>query len=106
MSEAESTVHPPSLRALCERAIRALRAIEAAPPTERAAPLRAASTAMRELDSEVKRLDLGKALFNDEQGDLIAAASALAAIELDRAGPRVPRYIETAAEALERIAAM
>jgi hypothetical protein len=102
MSEAHHP-HPQAFRELCRRAIDLLESLKAASPTERTGLLRQAQEAMREIDAQVKSLDLGDPTFNDEQGDLIAAASALQAIELDRGGPRVPRYVDTAIEAIRHV---
>lgn len=105
MTNSEQSTHPLALRERCDRAIELLHRLEAEPPTERTELLHAAQRAVAEIGEEVKRLDIDRAVFSDEQGDLIAVSSALSAIELDRGGPRVGRYVETAAAALRRIAA-
>ena len=98
--------HPAAFRELCERAVGFLEQLKAAGPTERTPLLVQAQQAMRDIDGQVKSLDLGDPSFNDEQGDLIAAASALQAIELDRGGPKVPKYVDTAIEAIRRVASL
>jgi hypothetical protein len=95
--------HPEAFRELCRRAIDLLEQLKAAPATERTDTLRQAQSAMREIDAQVKSLDLGDPTFNDEQGDLIAASSALQAIELDRGGPRVAKYADTAIAAIRHV---
>jgi hypothetical protein len=83
-----------------------LEQLKAAAATERTALLRQAQDAMREIDAQVKSLDLGDPTFNDEQGDLIAASSALQAIELDRGGPRVAKYADTAIAAIHHVSSL
>jgi hypothetical protein len=102
MSEAHHP-HPQAFRELCRRAIELLESLKAADATGRTALLRQAQEAMREIDAQVKTLDLGDPAFNDEQGDLIAAASALQAIELDRGGPRAAKYADTAIAAIRHV---
>jgi hypothetical protein len=98
--------HPADFRELCDSAVQTLEQLKAAGPTDRTPLLLQAQQAMREIDVRVKSMDLGDPTFNDEQGDLIAAASALQAIELDRGGPKVPKYADTAIEAIRRVASL
>jgi hypothetical protein len=95
--------HPQPFRALCGRAVDALERLKAAAPTDRTALLREAQAAMSEIDRQVKSMDLGDPTFNDEQGDLIAASSALQALELDRGGPKASKYADTAIDAIRRV---
>jgi hypothetical protein len=104
MPDSQHVPHPASFRELCGRAVQVLEQLKAAGPTERTELLRQAQDAMRQIDGQVKSLDLGDPAFNDEQGDLIAASSALQAIELDRGGPKVPKYVDTAIEHIRRMA--
>lgn len=105
MSEAHQP-HPAAFRDLCRRAVDLLEQLKAAPATDRTELLRQAQQAMRDIDAQVKSLDLGDPTFNDEQGDLIAAASALQAIELDRGGPRAAKYADTAIAAIRHVSTL
>lgn len=96
--------HPPEFMALCQRAIDLLGSVPALPPSERGARLREAHAAMEEVDRQVKELDLGGPRFAEEQGDLVAAASALQALEIDHGGPQVQRYVDRAIAALRHVA--
>jgi hypothetical protein len=100
----EHQPHPADFRELCQRAVAVLQDLKAAGPTDRTPLLLQAQDALRDIDQQVKTLDLGDPAFNDEQGDVMAASSALQAIELDRGGPKVGKYADQAIEAIERLA--
>jgi hypothetical protein len=103
MPDAQGNPHTAAFRELCERAVSLLEALKAAPAMERTPILRDAQQAMRDIDAQVKALDLGGPSFSDEQGDLIAASSALQAIELDRGGPRVATFVDRAVAAIRHV---
>lgn len=105
MSDTTPAPHPPEFVALCDRAIDLLASVPDLPPSERGERLRQARAALEEVDRRVTELDLRTARFAEEQGGLVAAASALQALEIDHGGPQVRRYVERAVEAIRLVAA-
>ncbi len=97
--------HPPEFVRLCEDAIAQLEALRDAEPTERGTRLPAIRGLLAEVSARVADLDLLRPGFADEQGTLTDAASALQAIDLDRGGPHVPRFVDRIVQDLRRIAA-
>ena len=104
MSDAPARPHPPEFMALCQRAAELLSSVPTLPLAERGARLRQVHAVMEEIDGRLKELDLGDPHFNAEQTELLAASSALQALELDRGGPNVPRYVERAVAAIRSVA--
>jgi hypothetical protein len=105
MSDATPTPHPPEFVRLCEDAIAQLEALKAASPMERGTRLPAIRALLSEVSTRVADLDLLRPGFADEQGSLTDASSALQAIDLDRGGPHVPRFVDRIVQDLRRIAA-
>jgi hypothetical protein len=106
MSDAPARPHPPEFIALCRHAAELLDSVPGLPLTERGERLRQAHAAVEQIDRRLKELDLdrGDPHFSEEQGDLIAVASALQALELDRGGPNVRRYVDRAITAIRHVA--
>ena len=99
-----SSPHPPEFVRLCEDAIAELLALKDASPSERGARLPALHELITRIGNTLADLDLQAPDFGEEQGTLADAASRLQAIEMDRGGPHVPRYLDRIAEDLRRIA--
>ena len=59
---------------------------------------------LADIGLQLAELDLRTPGFADEQGTLVDAAGALAAIDLDRGGPNVPRFVDRIVADLRRIA--
>ena len=97
--------HPPEFVRLCEDAIAQLQALKDAGPMERGTRLPAIRALLSEVSARMADLDLLRPGFADEQGTLTDAASALQAIDLDRGGPHVPRFVDRIVQDLRRIAA-
>ena len=96
--------HPPEFIRLCEQAIGALEALKADPPMERGQRLLTIRTLLADIGLQMAELDLRTPGFADEQGTLVDAASVLQAIDLDRGGPNVPRFVDRIIGDLRRIA--
>lgn len=105
MADAPLRPHPPEFMALCERAAALLLSVPDLPTSERGARLREARTALEAVDRQLAELDLRTPRFADEQGGVVAAASALQALEIDHGGPQVRRYVERAVAAIRQVAA-
>lgn len=97
--------HPPEFVRLCEQAIGSLEALKADPPLERGRRILEIRQLMADIGLQMAELDLRSPGFPDEQGTLVDAASALQAIDLDRGGPNVPRFVDRIVADLRRIAA-
>ena len=100
----EPRPHPPEFVAACESAIEQLLALKDAPAMERGPRLAAIRQALAEIGEQLEQLDWEDERFAREQGALQDAASALGAIDLDRGGPQVPRYVDRIVDDLRRIA--
>jgi hypothetical protein len=97
--------HPPRFVRLCEEAIAQLEALKPASIMERGTRLPAIRALLGDIGAQMAELDLRQPGFADEQGTLTDAASALQAIDLDRGGPHVPRFVDRIVQDLRRIAA-
>jgi hypothetical protein len=95
--------HPPELAQSCESAIERLLAFKDAGPLDRAAQLPAIRQALAAIGERLADLDWGDERYEDDLGAVQDAASALGAIELDRGGPQVPRYVDRIVDDLRRI---
>jgi hypothetical protein len=104
MSDPSPTTHPPEFVRLCEQAIQALEALKSDAPTERGARLLTIRALLADIGLQMAELDLRTPGFGDEQGTLVDAASKLQAIDLDRGGPHVPRFVDQMIADLRRIA--
>ena len=104
MSDPTPAQHPPAFVRLCEDAIAQLEALEADSPLERGARLASIRTLLADVGAQLAELDLRRPGFADEQGTLTDAASALQAIDLDRGGPHVQRFVHRIVQDLRRIA--
>jgi hypothetical protein len=100
----EPRPHPPEFVQACEAAIERLLAFRAAGPMERGAQLPAIRGALASIGERLAELDWEDERYAREQGTVQDAASALGAIELDRGGPQVPRYVDRIIDDLRRIA--
>lgn len=100
----DSAAHPAAFVHLCREAIRHLRALEGMGPMERGAALAPIRDALARIGERMVALDREASRYEREQAALLDAANALGAIELDRGGPHVPRYVQRIVEDLERIA--
>lgn len=96
--------HPPEFVQACESAIERLLALKDAPAMERGARLLDIRQALADIGERLAELDWEDERFAREQGALQDASSALGAIDLDRGGPQVPRYVDRIVEDLRRIA--
>lgn len=105
MSDPAPAQHPPEFVRLCEQAILQLEGLRSATVMERGTRLSAIRELMGEISGRMAELDLRLPGFADEQGTLTDAASALQAIDMDRGGPNVPRFIDRIIQDLRRIAA-
>lgn len=105
MSEPTPAPHPPEFVRLCEQAIQALEGLKLATPMERGTRLPAIRELLAEISGRLADLDLRLPGFADEQGTLTDASSALQAIDMDRGGPHVPRFVDRIVADLRRIAA-
>ena len=105
MPDSTPLPHPPEFVRLCEDAIAQLQALKDASPMERGTRLPAIRALLSEVSARMADLDLLRPGFADEQGTLTDAASALQAIDLDRGGPHVPRFVDRIVDDLRRIAA-
>jgi hypothetical protein len=105
MSDPTPVPHPPEFVRLCEEAIQALEGLKLATPMERGARLPAIRALLGEISGQMTELDLRLPGFADEQGTLTDASSALQAIDMDRGGPHVPRFVDRIVGDLRRIAA-
>jgi hypothetical protein len=104
MSEPTPAQHPAEFVRLCEEAIAQLEALKAASPMERGTRLPAIRALLADVSARMADLDLLQPGFADEQGTLTDASSALQAIDLDRGGPHVPRFVDRIVQDLRRIA--
>ena len=104
MTDPTSSTHPPEFVRLCEQAIAELEALKAASPMDRGARLMMIRALLADIGLQMAELDLRTPGFADEQGTLVDAASALAAIDLDRGGPNVPRFVDRIIADLRHIA--
>ena len=104
MSDPTPAQHPPEFVRLCEQAIQALEGLKLATPMERGTRLPAIRELLGEISGHLADLDLRLPGFPDEQGTLTDAASALQAIDMDRGGPHVPRFVDRIVADLRRIA--
>lgn len=102
----EPTLHDAAFHRLCERALARLGEVKTAPPAARGERVREAIEALREIDREVAEHDVGSERFAEEQGDLVAAASALQAVALDRGGAHVERCVDRAIAAIRHVASL
>lgn len=98
--------HPAAFVRLCEDAIAQLEALEAAGPMERGARLATVRDLLADISARLAEMDLLRPGFADEQAMLTDAASALQAIDLDRGGPHVPRFVDRIVQDLRKIAAL
>lgn len=105
MSDPTPAEHPATFVRLCEDAIARLEALKKASAMERGTRLPAIRTLLSDIGAQMAELDLLRPGFADEQGTLTDAASALQAIDLDRGGPHVPRFVDRIIQDLRRIAA-
>lgn len=105
MSDPQPVQHPPEFVRLCEQAIGQLEGLKGAGVMERGARLPAIRELLSEIAARVAELDLRMPGFADEQGTLTDASSALQAIDLDRGGPHVGRFVDRIVQDLRRIAA-
>ena len=105
MTDPAPVVHPPDFVALCQRAIGELEALKADAPMARGPRLMTIRALLADIGLQMAELDLRAPGFADEQGTLVDAASALAAIDLDRGGPNVSRFVDRIVADLRRIAA-
>lgn len=94
---------PAELARLCADAIAQLEALKAASPMERGTRLGAVRALLADLGTALAEADLLRPEFADEQAILTDAASALQAIDLDRGGPHVPRFVDRIIQDLRRI---
>ena len=104
MSDPTPAQHPAEFVRLCEEAIAQLEALKAASPMERGTRLPAIRALLSDVSARMADLDLLQPGFADEQGTLTDASSALQAIDLDRGGPHVPRFVDRIVHDLRRIA--
>lgn len=105
MSDSTPTEHPATFVRLCEDAIAQLEALKAESPMERGTRLAAIRSLLSDISAQLAELDLLQPGFAEEQGTLTDAASALQAIDMDRGGPHVPRFVDRIVQDLRRIAA-
>lgn len=105
MSDPTPAQHPAEFVRLCEDAIAQLLALKGGSPMERGTRLPAIRALLSDISARMADLDLLQPGFADEQGTLTDAASALQAIDLDRGGPHVPRFVDRIVQDLRRIAA-
>jgi hypothetical protein len=103
MSDGAGPSHPPQFVELCRHAVDLLTSLKGATPEMRAVLLPRIDEALARIDEQVKTLDLGTEWFADEQGDIVTASSALQAIEMDRGGSHVERYVDRAVAALRHV---
>lgn len=96
--------HPAEFVRMCEEAIEQLEALKAGGVMERGAMLPAIRDQLSEISAQLAEMDLRTPGFADEQGTLTDAASALQAIDMDRGGPHVPRFVDRIVQDLRRIA--
>jgi hypothetical protein len=99
-----AATHPPEFVQLCQQAIGALEALKADAPMDRGKRLLTIRALLADIGLQMAELDLRTPGFADEQGTLVDAASALQAIDLDRGGPNVPRFVDRIIADLRRIA--
>jgi hypothetical protein len=104
MSEPSPAQHPSNFVQMCEDAIAQLEALKPASAMERGARLPAIRDLLTDISARLAELDLLQPGFADEQGTLTDAASALQAIDMDRGGPHVPRFVDRIVQDLRRIA--
>lgn len=97
--------HPAEFVRLCEDAVAQLQALRAASPLERGTRLAAVRDLLADISTRLAEMDLLRPGFADEQAMLTDAASALQAIDLDRGGPHVPRFVDRIIQDLRHIAA-
>jgi hypothetical protein len=102
---AEPLPHPQAFVRMCEEAIEQLEALKKAGVMERGARLPGIRDRLAEISAQVAEMDLRTPGFADEQGTLTDASSALQAIDMDRGGPHVPRFVDRIVQDLRRIAA-
>jgi hypothetical protein len=96
--------HPPEFVRLCEEAVARLEGLKSATAMERGARLPAIRALLADIATQLSDLDLRAPGFADEQGTLTDASSALQAIDMDRGGPHVPRFVDRIIQDLRRIA--
>jgi hypothetical protein len=96
--------HPAAFVRMCEDAITQLEALKSATAMERGARLPAIRALLADIATQLSELDIRLPGFADEQGTLTDASSALQAIDLDRGGPHVPRFVDRIILDLRRIA--
>lgn len=104
MSDAPPLEHPAEIRALCDEAVAAFRALADAEPGARGALVPPIRALLARIDAAVEEADLRHPDFAREQGWLVDASSALQSIDLDRGGPHVARFVERAVADLRRVA--
>jgi hypothetical protein len=100
----EPVAHPAEFVRMCEDAIARLQALKSATAMERGARLPAIRALLADIGTQLSELDIRLPGFADEQGTLTDASSALQAIDLDRGGPHVPRFVDRIIQDLRRIA--
>jgi hypothetical protein len=103
MSDPTPVPHPPEFVRLCDQAIQQLEDLRSAGPMERGTRLPAIRTLLGEISGRLAELDLRLPGFPGEQGTLTDASSALQAIDMDRGGPHVPRFVDRIVADLRRI---
>ncbi|HEU0012614.1 MAG TPA: hypothetical protein VFQ45_02985 [Longimicrobium sp.] len=105
MSHPDAGTHPPEFVRLCDDAIAKLEALKAASPFARGPLIPPIHERLAEIAAAVAELDLRAPGFADEQAALTDAASKLQAIEMDRGGPHVARFVDRIVADLRRLAA-
>jgi len=104
MSDDAPISHPPEFRRLCDDAIARLRALATAGALERGRMIPEIRALLSRIDEWIEERDITMPGFAREQGLLIDAASALQAIDMDRGGPHVPRFVDRAIADIQRVA--
>jgi hypothetical protein len=104
MSDDAPISHPAEFRRLCDDAIERFHALAAAGAMERGRMVPEIRALLSRIDEWIEERDITMPGFAREQGLLIDAASALQAIDLDRGGPHVPRFVDRAVADIQRVA--
>jgi hypothetical protein len=104
MSDDAPISHPAEFRRLCDEAAEHFRALAAAEPMERGRMIPEVRALLARIDEWIEESDIILPGFAREQGLLIDASSALQAIDMDRGGPHVPRFVDRAIADIQRVA--